>query len=232
MNLSTRATALLATAVLFAATLAPALHAQGYSGRYATAGLTVGADFAGGASLIVQPPDGQKLGPIFAWRAGVDATYPLTPVISAGLGLGIDSRGTELRDIDNSEHYRITRVSYFTITPSFNFNAFSIGLNMGIPMGGSNTTKLGLLATEVTSDMSSDEFDRVEFMLEPRIGTSVVLLDDDNGALTMTLSGGYTLSTLQDLGNAASLDAFGDYHMASLHLGLSYQLAIPHTRRK
>ena len=210
----------------------PILHAQGdYSGRKATAGLTVGADFSGGASLIVKPPDGEKVGPIFAWRAGADVSYPLTPVISAGLGLGLDSRGTELHDINNSERYTITRVMYFSITPSFNFSAFSIGLNMGVPLSGSNTSKLGSLATEVTSDMTSTQFDRVEFMLEPRIGASILLLDDDTGALTMNITGGYTLSTLQDFGDV-STDVIGDYHMASLHLGLSYQLAIAHTRRR
>ncbi len=231
-HLVSRLARLCGIAVLFGGASAPLLHAQkDFSDREATAGLTAGAEFNGGASLIIKPPEGRKLAPVFAWRAGLTMTYPLAPVISAGLSLGLDSRGTELHYPDASEFYTISRVTYFSITPSLSFRSFYLGLNMGVPMSGSNTSRSGQLAAESSVDMTDTEFERVEFLLEPRIGAVIPLLDDENGWLGLNITAGYSLTTLFDYGEGPA-DIIGDYHMASLHLGVTYQLAIPGTRRK
>src|SRR5436853_4950377 len=73
-----------------------------YSSMKATRSLTIGAGFAGGASLQTDAPTDQKVGIVFAYRATVDATYPLTPTIGVAMSLGLDSRGTKF-PTDNSD---------------------------------------------------------------------------------------------------------------------------------
>ncbi|MEO5931317.1 MAG: hypothetical protein ABIR47_15395 [Candidatus Kapaibacterium sp.] len=228
----TRAAALLGMAAVLGVLPAPQLSAQAtFAGRNASAGLTVGASFEGGASMIIQPPKGSKVGPIFAYRFGADATYALTPVVSAGLGLGLDSRGTKLRGLDNSDYNSISHLSYFSIYPSFGFGVFRVGINMGVPLGGSTVTNTP--SSSSTTDLTADEFSKVEFLLEPRIGAVIPLLDDDTGVLALSIMGGFSLNEMSDRGSVSGAsDIIGDFHMVAGHIGLSYQLGIEGTRKK
>ncbi|MDB5035415.1 MAG: hypothetical protein JWQ98_2656 [Chlorobi bacterium] len=228
----TRAAVILGMAAILGVLPAPRLSAQStFSGRSASAGLTVGASFEGGASMIIQPPDGYKVGPIFAFRFGADATYALTPVVSAGLELGLDSRGTKLRGLNNSDFNNVQHLSYFSIYPSFGFGAFRVGVNMGVPLGGS--TVVNTPSSSTTTDLTSDEFSKVEFLLEPRIGAVIPLLDDDTGVLSLSVMGGFSLNEMSDRGNVSGAsDIVGDFHMVAGHIGISYQLGIEGTRKK
>ncbi len=212
--------------VLFVAATANGSAQTDYSNRLATSSLTVGASTLFGASMIIDPPQGSKVSPIFSYKISADATFPLTPVITAGLGLGYESRGMKIRNESNSDIYNITRVGYFSIFPGFGFSAFRIGLNMGIPMGGTNSVKLGTGGTETVTEMATAQTDSLEFLLEPRIGATVVLLEDKTGWLGLVISAGYSLNELRSTGG------IGDFHMVSGLIGVTYQFTIPGTKRK
>ncbi len=97
----------------------PLLAQDDWGSCKSTTSLTVGPEFLAGASMTQDPPEFYKVGPVFAWRGGAEMFYPLTPIIGAGFGLGLDSRGTKLRQYDNSDFYTITHINYFSIFPSF-----------------------------------------------------------------------------------------------------------------
>lgn len=196
-----------------------------YSGRMSTAMLSVGVTTGFGASGITDAPTGMKIPPIFAYRVGAAATYPLTPVIGATLDLGLDSRGWKERDIGDEHFYTITRLSYFTLTPGFRFSAFWVAFNVGFPMSGTATTKLGSNATEQSSDISDAALDQLAILMEPRIGAVVPLMDEEIGWLGLLISGGYGLTPLTDFTG-------DDRHLYSGHLGLTWQFGIPGTGRK
>lgn len=196
------------------------LTAQGdFSGMHATSSLTAGVQFAGGASMTIDPPEGRKVKPLFAWRLGADATYPLTPVIMANLGFGLDSRGTRLHPPNDADVYTDTRIDYFYLNPGFRFGAFYTGFSFGFPMSANTTTHTGAEAT-VSSDI-------LETMLEARLGAVITLLDVEPGWLGLSVVGGFALNDFSTVVSTTESQQF-----VALHLGLGWQFAIPGTSRK
>jgi len=202
-----------------------------YSSRTATASLTAGLHTAFGASMIVDPPEGQKVSAVFAYHIDAASTYPLTPVISACLNFGFENRGFKLRNESNSDIYGVERISYFSIAPGFRFSAFYIGMNFGLPMGGTLAVKTGQGTTETSRDLTSAEEDKLETLLEPRLGAVIPLMEDPTGWLGLTVTGGYTLNEVEDRGDDIPESA-GAFNMVAAYLGLTYQFAIPGTARQ
>jgi len=201
-----------------------------YSNRTATASLTAGPGVGFGASMIIDPAVGTKVSPIFAFHIDAASTYPLTPVISSSLNLGYESRGTKIRNEAESDIYSITRVGYFTINPGFQFSAFYIGMNFGLPMGGTVTSKGGPGSSEVSRDLTTDEEDKLETLMEPRLGAIIPLLEDKTGWLGLTIMAGYSLNEMSDRGDNLT-DDDGAFNMVAGYLGVTYQFAIPGTAR-
>jgi len=212
----------------------PLLRAQGdLPYDKATSYLTIGPSFAGGASVSLEPPQGNKVAPSFGFRFGADMAYPLTSSIGGTFLLGYESRAVRLRSLEDPDVYSSSRVGYMAIMPGFQFGAFWIGMNFGLPLGGSVTRKAGQNADEISRDMTDTEYDKVDVTLEPRIGTVIRVHDDQNGWVGITLNGGLTLNEFFDMGDvpSAARDIVGNYQTASMHLGLTYQFAIPGTAR-
>ncbi len=194
-----------------------------YGKRKATRQLTLGAAFGVGASMILSPPPGAKVKPIFAWRGTAEASYPLTETVGTALGLGLDSRGYSLHPDGAPEDYVDTRITYFTFTPGFTFSAFYIGMNIAMPMSGTASSEAA------TSDISDAEMDNFTTLLEPRVGAIIPLMDEETGWMGLTILGGASLNEMVDRADVSGDES--DYHMVSLHLGLTYQFAIPGTKR-
>lgn len=212
----------------------PRVHAQtDYANKTATDHLTAGLGFAAGATLHLQAREGTKLGPLFAYRITADLGYPLGGVARANLSLGLDSRGIKERNPDNTEIYTKTRLTYFTITPAIGLSALWVGVNFALPMSGSYSQKNGPTDAERSSDMPDDVFDKVEVLIEPRIGAVVPLMNDKNGFLGLTITGGISFNEIYDRGDIVNsgIDAIGDFHITGAHLGLTYQFPIPGTAR-
>ena len=203
--------------------LAPGSSAQEFRDRESRAGLTIGPGFQGGASMIIESRETQKIKPIFAWRAGIHTTYPLNEVISAGLGLGLDNRGTREHVFNNSDLYADTRVMYFSLYPNFVFGGFNLGFNLGFPLSASYTTANG------TSTSISDTED-LPLLLEPRVGVTIPLVDVKEGWLSVVFGTGFSFTPLIDYPEPT--DFFGDWRNVSAHLGLRFEFGIPGTERE
>ncbi len=205
-----------------------------YGDRKATSMLSIGAGFGGGVSMNFEPPKNWKVKPLFSYRAGVDALYPLTPVISASLGLGLESRATKYHWYNDNLLWEIRRVNYFAVTPGFQFSAFYLGVNLGFPMGGARTWQLGDGDREREVELKSDT-DSLLFMVEPRIGAVIPVLDDDIGWLGVTIMAGYNTSDLSekpDFLPAESINRPTVTQTASFQLGVTWQFAIPGTEKR
>lgn len=235
MNIMSQSLRTMCAAVMIAGALCSAeLRAQeDFPRDKATSYLTVGPNLAGGASMSIGPPDGSKVAPSFSWRFGGDMSYPLTRVISGTFMLGYESRAVRIRGLNSSEVYQSSRVGYLAITPGFQFGGFWIGMNFGLPLGGGVTSKGGPNSQELSRDMSSEEFDKVDVTLEPRIGGIIPVHNDATGVLAITLSGGISLNQFFDLADATGFqsESLGNYQTVSAHMGVTYQFAIQGTER-
>lgn len=224
--------ALTVALIAFGGAWGRALHAQSEAPP-ASHSVTVGPYFAGGATVHIKPVRGEHVEPVFAYRTGAAITFPLTSALSATLDLGYDSRGVHRKSIDDSFIYTTTRVGYIAFTPGFSLKAFWLGLNLGVPINAATRWRDGATAKELEGDLVDDEFDKIEYLVEPRIGATVPIIDDDNGLLALTISAGFTLNQLA-LGEGVPVEEshlLGNYQMVSGHFGLTYQFIIPETSR-
>jgi hypothetical protein len=197
--------------------------------------LSVGLGFAGGISMTIDAPENWKLAPgNFAYRTGVDVSYPLTPSIGATLGLGLDSRATKLYWYSDKTLWESRRVDYFSITPGFRFSSFFLGLNLGIPMGGARFWQNAADVGEQSIDLDNDA-DKLLVMIEPRVGVVVPVLDEEIGWLGLSFTAGYNLNNMSDridfMPGSARKTTLGTQTL-SAHLGLTWQFGIPGTGRK
>ncbi len=224
--------------IFFLATLIAAggaLHAQTESGgvEMASSFLTLGPAVAGGASMSLYPPEGLKVAPTSAYRFGAEMVYPLTDVIGGTMGLGYDSRAIRLRSLNSADIYQTTRVGYFSMMPGVHFNAFWLGLNIGLPLGASLTRQMGTGMPASTTAMSDEDFKQVEVLVEPRIGVLVPVYQSGSGWLGISFSAGISLNDFlyrDDLPVNPDHE-LGNYQIVSALLGITYQFAIPGTSR-
>jgi hypothetical protein len=212
-------------------------HAQpkpAYEGREATSSLTVGLGMAGGASMTLDAPESWKIAPVFAWRAGIDATFPLTPIIGASLSLGLDHRGAQAYWHQDIQMWEQRLVDYFYVAPGFQFGAFYLGVNIGFPMQGARRWQNFSFTEENSTELDSEK-DQLATMIEPRIGAVIPLMDQEIGWLGLTIGAGYNVSDMSDdpefmPGSFANQKA--GTQTVSLHLGVTWQFAIPGTNQK
>lgn len=217
---------LLGSLLLFLFCIAPLVGQTNYSKRKATRNYSVGIGFAGGASMILSPPEGSKVMPIFAPRFGIDASLPVSQTVTPMLSIGLDNRGTGLYAESNSDFYTLTKPTYFYLTPGITFSSFYLGLNIGLPMGGETEGASGN-----SVDFSDATKDKMLTVLEPRIGAIIPIVDEEIGWLGITFTGGYNLNPILD-GQQDLPDQGGNFQSVSAHLGITWQFAIPNTGLK
>lgn len=195
--------------------------------------LSIGAGFGGGASMLLDPADNWKVTPVFAWRATVDASYPITDVIGAWLSLGLDRRGGEFYWYDDKELRERRMVNYFTLTPGINFRGLVLGVNLGFPMGGSRTYQNGAEDGERTLELDPDA-DGLNMLIEPRIWGEIPVLDEEIGWLGIMVGAGYALSDMSERRDFMPGEIPGrtfSSNTASVHLGVVWMFGIPGTAR-
>jgi hypothetical protein len=204
-----------------------------YAEHKATDGLSIGLAYAGGASLTIDAPNNYKVSPIYSYRFGLDASYPLTPTISAWLGLGMDSRGGNYHWYVDKTVWETRRVRYFAINPGFRISALFLGLNIGIPLSGDKEWQNGPDAKINTAELDADA-DMLNVMIEPQLGAVIPLYEHEIGWFGLTIIAGYNVSDISDkptfipgedpekpIGSATP----------TLRLGLTAQMGIPNTSR-
>jgi hypothetical protein len=199
----------------------------------ATRLLSIGAGFAGGSSMLLDPAENWKVSPVFAWRLTVDANYPFNDVVAAALSLGLDRRGGEFYWYDDKTVTERRMVNYFTITPGVNLKGFVLGLNIGVPMGGSRTYRNGDESVERTVELDA-KVDKLLVLIEPRLSGMIPVLDTELGWLGVTVGAGYALSDMSERLDFSPGETPGKTFStasASAHIGLTWQFGIPGTRR-
>jgi len=212
-----------------------ALHAQSeYGNRTSTTALSIGLAFAAGASVSVEAPESWKTDPLFAWRLGVDASYPMTPAIAASLGVGIDSRAIEFHWHNDRAMWEQRRVDYLYVAPGLQFSAFYLGLNVGFPIAGIRHWQSSADAGERSVDLETDA-DHLLFMVEPRLGAVIPVLEQEIGWLGLTLQAGYNINDMSESpeftpGSVAASTT--STQTTSIHFGVTWQFGVPGTGQK
>lgn len=231
MNFRTLTRSLIVSGIATLFAVAAADAQTSYSESKASTMLTVGVGFEGGMSLTLDPPIEWKVGPTFAYRAGINTSYPLTSTISATLGLGLDSRGAAQSWYDNALVTNTVRVNYFSLFPGFRFSAFALGVNIGLPLGGVRTWQDGSENPQVQRKLDRS-IDGLKTMIEPRIGAVIPLVDQPVGWLGFSIFLGYNLNDISTSFDVISGQVEGSEvssNTLSAHLGLTWQFGIPGT---
>jgi hypothetical protein len=202
-----------------------------YAQHRATSALTLGLGYAGGLSLTTDPATNYKIATIYSDRFGLDASYPLTPSISAALGLGIDNRGGKYYWYLDNTVWETRKVRYFSINPGIRISALYLGLNLGIPLSGVKTWQNGTDADVNTMDLDPD-LDKLNLMVEPQLGAMITLMDEEIAWLGLDIVAGYNVNNMSDKttlfpGEDPSKPVSSK--VPSLRIGLTGQFAIPGT---
>lgn len=167
----------------------------------------------GGVNTI-DPPQGIKNGfavvpmPDF----GVSVLIPFAPNGQTGalIDLAYSSYGYQLKLYGNEDVNWVERFSFFNIGPNFYFSGFTVGLNLGFPIGG----KISESKLRPSADIKSED---MAMMLELKIGAMLEMVNTSAGSLNFIIQGGYTLSGLY---KAESLKF--NPQPAQLSLGLNF----------
>lgn len=223
----------LGVATAFAAATPDAFAQPAPEKKTATQMLSIGPSFTGGASMLLDPAENWKVTPVFAWRATIDGSYPITESIGAWLSLGIDRRGGDFYWFNDKQVRERRMVNYFTLTPGVNFKGLCLGLNLGFPMGGSRTYQNGSDAEERTLELDPDA-DGLLTLVEPRIWGEIPLMDEEIGWLGITVGAGYAVSDMSERRDFMPGETPGKTYSsssASGHFGFVWMFGIPGTAR-
>lgn len=210
-------------ALVAAVVAAGSAHAQTDYRTQSSGMFTIGIGFAGGASLTLEPPEGSKIKPVFAWRLTTDMTYPINPTVAAQLSLGLDNRGVRRHHQANADAWADEHISYFSMYPSFKFSVVSLGVNFMLPMGGSVTYFNGQ-----SEDFTDEINDKLHTLIEPRLGITVPIVDEEIGWLGLTFGGGVTIGDYIETPAGSEINN----QMVSGHAGLTWQFGIKGTGRR
>lgn len=195
--------------------------------------LAIGAGWVAGASMLLDPADNWKVSPVFAWRGNVDMNYPINANMGVWLSFGLDRRGGEFHWYNDKEVTERRMVNYFAVMPALSFKGLLVGLNLGFPMGGTRTYRNGTDAGERTVGLDAS-VDKLELMIEPRLGGVIPVVDEEIGMLGITISGGYNFGNMSERRDFMPGEIPGKTFAtenASLHLGLTWLFGVPGTAR-
>jgi hypothetical protein len=219
---------LLATiALLLVAGASPALHGQtDYSSRKATSrlGIGVGASIGVAVPISGDLPDSVEAAPGFAFRGGLNITYPITHTIGVFFNTGIDTRGVGKKIAGEADN-RVYSATYFFLEPGISLSAFKVSVNIGLPSAFSFPEK------EAFSPATGDLKELMETMIEPRLGGTLVLVDQKEWWLGLNVDIGMTLNTLFKEEYISPLfdNDVPAMKMFSGHFGLTWQFGVPGT---
>jgi len=225
------------------------LHSQtDYSYRGALSRLAIGLGASFGFAVpvgdltdtLLQGTPGREIdeaAPGLAFRFGLNISYPFTRTVRGTFATGLDIRkvGKKLHEATGTGtelDARSYNVQYFYLEPGVSISAFRLALNIGMPMSGSQP--IPGAAVGESMDIPSDN---LEMMLEPRIGATLVLIDEEDGWLGLTIDGGFPLNKIfkETTPSVAGGYVEGDIPATRIlngHLGLTYQFGIPGTGGK
>ncbi len=187
--------------------------------------ITVGPEFlAGGSVYAGTVPKSLKTDARFSFNFGALGYYNSTESFALMLGLVYDSRGMNFHQQDDANHFENSTFNYLSFQPGVKFKDFTLGLGLGIPLGGSIDEHTGVATG--TTDISAS---RMATMVELRLGGSVPILESELGDLRFIINGSYPLTKTFSSslgftfnGNPQSQDG----PIPTLQAGLSFQFGV------
>lgn len=205
--------------------------------RYTDAGSTskfsIGIGAAGGFAVPLgdlDENDEAALG--FAFRGGVNITYPFTTEMSAHLNAGLDIRNLGVKE-DSSLDARFYNAQYFFVQPGISYSSIGLSLNIGVPVSASQPVPVfpGLPVTDPDATVEVPT-ETLELLLEPRLNGTLVLLNNEMLWLGVDISVGFPLNKLykeeyqrdKDLDDGRTLVPNASPFAA--HLGLTCQFGL------
>lgn len=219
----------LLTLLLAVAIVPSSLQAQtDYSSRKASTRLSAGVGASGGIALVTGTlPKGVESAPGFAYRVGLNLQYPINRTIGIQFNTGLDSRsyGRKRANVTDADLFT---GRYFFIEPGLSWSSFRLSVNIGLPLGGTEPLVDTVANTVTYPDMASDALGT---MIEPRIGATLVMIDDKSYWLGLTVDAGLAVSSFYDEAYRTSHNISTESVEAGRgltgHLGVTYQFSIP-----
>lgn len=145
---------------------------------------------SGGLSVFQgDVPDGSKTDIHAAFAFGAMGAFAFNPEWGASLAIAYDSRGMyfhqEAQDVPNQDF----TFNYLSLQPSLKFKNFLLGINIGVPMGGTSkvTTSLG----SVSSDIQDTSLNT---LIDIRIAGLLPIVENDMGNLDFYIQASYCIS--------------------------------------
>lgn len=203
-----------------------------YSARKASSRFTIGVGGSLGIAVGTGSIDSTlEPAPGVAYRFGLNMQYPINKVINALLAAGYEGRGVGVK-VNKQLDTRSYSASYLYVEPAISWSSFKIALNIGLPMGGTepNNTPYDSAFTDATRDMADKA---LGVMIEPRLGASLVLMDEKAWWLGLTIDVGLPLTSFydetyrNDLKGTLLEKDIPSTRLLNGHLGLTYQFSIP-----
>ena len=216
---------------LFVYTALDSLAQSRYTEAGATSKFSVGIGLAPGIALplgTLDKEDDPALG--FAFRGGVNITYPVSTEMAVMLNAGLDMRNPGVKE-DSLLDSRFYNVSYFYVQPGISYSSLGLSLNIGIPMSGSEPVPRNQPGAGIddTRDLESEQY---ELLLEPRLNGTLTLMDEEAYWLGLDISVGLPLNKLykeefqRTEENDDGRTLVGSTSPFATHLGLTFQFGL------
>ncbi|HET9135907.1 MAG TPA: outer membrane beta-barrel protein [Candidatus Kapabacteria bacterium] len=149
-------------------------------GPFGSAGLSV---FQG------EVPDGSKTDVHVAFTFGAMGALTFNPDWGVALALGYESRGMyfheQAKDIPNQDF----SINYLSIQPSLKFKSFLLGINIGVPMGG--TAKVTNAFGTSSADIPDSSMNTI---IDIRAAGLLPIVENDMGNLDFYIQASYCIS--------------------------------------
>jgi hypothetical protein len=134
----------------------------------------------------VDTPENRQNGMAFSKLPdfGLSANIPLTQSQKIGLhaNLGLHTYSYVIKDFNTTEKF-VHNLSYFAFNPNLYFNGFIMGFNFGLPMS-------------ADVEGSKIDTDKLNMLIEFRLGGHFNLMSDETGSLNVFFYAGYMLNNV------------------------------------
>lgn len=154
----------------------------------------IGAFGTGGLSIFQgNVPDGAKTDIQAAYTFAALASYMVDPQFGFALGIGYEKRGAYFHKESKTEPNETYTLNYISIQPSIRFKSFLLGVNIGMPAGGTDKYTQGSSGgTDISFE--KDFKDSMSTNIDIRASGLLPIVENDNGNLYFLIQASYSVS--------------------------------------
>ena len=183
---------------------------------------TVGPFFTAGADVFSgQVPKGSKTDAQFAFTGGAFGAFNFSPKFAIALGVGYEQRGLYFRDEQSDTLWQSTsKINYFSIQPSLKFQAFMVGVSIGMPLSISQVNTQGPASFPALVQKTDGD---LKTLIDVRMGGMIPIMQNEKSDLNFFVQGSYSLtSALKEGVDPNNNNAAVKYPLPTLQLGFCY----------